>query len=246
MENHHIQINNLSKVYVMGKERVIALRNVDLEFEQGKVYCIVGKSGSGKSTLLNLMAGLEKPTQGEIIYGGKHHIEKMSEGRLSRFRRENIGFVFQSYNLLGQLTSLENVAMPLIFKRYPRRLRNKAANLMLKQVGLADRTKHKPNQMSGGQQQRVSVARAFVSRPKIVFADEPTGNLDSKTSTEIMELITKIARSHGQTLILVSHDPEIAEYADTVITFLDGRVLEVTHNDKKRGTSNEISQQQIN
>jgi putative ABC transport system ATP-binding protein len=182
-----------------------------------------------------MMAGLEKPTQGEVIYYGKHHVEKMGEGKLSKFRRENIGFVFQSYNLMGQLTALENVAMPLIFKGYPRSIRNKAAKLMLKQVGLGDRIKHKPNQMSGGQQQRVSVARAFVSRPKIVFADEPTGNLDSKTSIEVMELITKIARANGQTLILVSHDQETADYADTVISFLDGKVLDIKHNERKMG-----------
>ncbi|MFP4456387.1 MAG: ABC transporter ATP-binding protein [Clostridia bacterium] len=235
MDNPQIEIKNLSKVYAMGKERVIALKKVNLVFEEGKVYCIVGKSGSGKSTLLNMMAGLEKPTQGEVIYYGKHHIEKMGEGRLSKFRRENIGFVFQSYNLMGQLTALENVAMPLIFKGYSRSIRNKAAKLMLRQVGLGERIKHKPSQMSGGQQQRVSVARAFVSRPKIVFADEPTGNLDSKTSIEVMELITKIARANGQTLILVSHDQETADYADTVISFLDGKVLEIKHNDKKMG-----------
>jgi len=235
MDNPQIEIKNLSKVYVMGKERVIALKRINLKFEEGKVYCIVGKSGSGKSTLLNMMAGLEKPTQGEVIYYGKHHVEKMGEGKLSKFRRENIGFVFQSYNLMGQLTALENVAMPLIFKGYPRSIRNKAAKLMLKQVGLGDRIKHKPNQMSGGQQQRVSVARAFVSRPKIVFADEPTGNLDSKTSIEVMELITKIARANGQTLILVSHDQETADYADTVISFLDGKVLDIKHNERKMG-----------
>jgi putative ABC transport system ATP-binding protein len=235
MDNPQIEIKNLSKVYVMGKERVIALKRINLKFEEGKVYCIVGKSGSGKSTLLNMMAGLEKPTQGEVIYYGKNHVEKMGEGKLSKFRRENIGFVFQSYNLMGQLTALENVAMPLIFKGYPRSIRNKAAKLMLKQVGLGDRIKHKPSQMSGGQQQRVSVARAFVSRPKIVFADEPTGNLDSKTSTEVMELITKIARANGQTLILVSHDQETADYADTVISFLDGKVLDIKHNERKMG-----------
>ncbi len=235
MDNPQIEIKNLSKVYLMGKERVIALKKIDLKFYEGKVYCIVGKSGSGKSTLLNMMAGLEKPTQGEVIYYGKHHVEKMGEGKLSKFRRENIGFVFQSYNLMGQLTALENVAMPLIFKGYARSIRNKAAKLMLQQVGLGDRIKHKPNQMSGGQQQRVSVARAFVSRPKIVFADEPTGNLDSKTSIEVMELITKIARANGQTLILVSHDQETADYADTVISFLDGKVLDIKHNERKMG-----------
>jgi putative ABC transport system ATP-binding protein len=227
MSKKLIAVNNLSKIYIMGKERVAALKRVNLGFEEGKVYCIVGKSGSGKSTLLNMMAGLEKPTQGEVVYFNNTHLEEMGESRLAKFRRQNIGFVFQSYNLMGQLTALENVAMPLIFKGYSRKVRNKAAKLMLEQVGLGDRIKHRPNQMSGGQQQRVSIARAFVSRPKIIFADEPTGNLDSKTSIEIMELITKIAKANGQTLILVSHDEETAEYADTVISFLDGRVVEV-------------------
>ncbi len=227
MSNTQIAVKDLSKIYLMGKERVAALKKVNLEFEKGKVYCIVGKSGSGKSTLLNMMAGLEKPTQGEIIYFSNNHLEKMSEGKLAKFRRQNIGFVFQSYNLMGQLTALENVAMPLVFKGYSRRIRNKAAKLMLEQVGLGDRIKHKPSQMSGGQQQRVSIARAFVSRPGIIFADEPTGNLDSRTSEEVMELITKIAKANGQTLVLVSHDEETADYADTVISFLDGRVVDV-------------------
>ncbi len=234
MDNAQIRVKDLSKVYIMGKERVDALRNVSLTFQAGKIYCIVGKSGSGKSTLLNMLAGLEKPTLGEIIYFDKQRLEKMSEGALAKFRRENIGFVFQSYNLLGQLTALENVAMPLIFHGYSRRVRNSAARKMLEQVGLGERMKHKPNQMSGGQQQRVSIARAFVGKPKIIFADEPTGNLDSKTSTDIMELITGMSRINGQTLILVSHDEEIAEYADEVITVSDGRILDIRTNVNKR------------
>lgn len=229
MKNPIIAVRDVSKVYVMGKEKVVALRRINLDFEEGRIYCIVGTSGSGKSTLLNLLAGLEKPSKGDIVFFQKDNVVKMSERRLSTFRRRNIGFVFQSYHLLTQLTALENVAMPLIFKGYPRRVRNKAAKLMLQQVGLADRLKHLPNQMSGGQQQRVSIARAFVSRPKIVFADEPTGNLDTKTSKEVMELITDMARKSGQTLILVTHDQETASYADTVITLRDGVILDIAN-----------------
>ena len=223
-----IIVNDVSKVFLMGKERVLALKRVSIEFYRGRIYCIVGTSGSGKSTLLNLLAGLEKPTRGNIVYFGKENIVKMGERKLAKFRRENIGFVFQSYNLLNQLTAWENVSMPLIFKGYSKRMRRRAAKGMLHKVGLGDRAQHLPTQMSGGQQQRTSIARAFVSRPKIVFADEPTGNLDTKTSIEVMELVTGMARKLGQTLIIVTHDRDTANYADTVITMRDGIILDIT------------------
>ena len=231
-----IKVRQVSKIFAMGKERVVALKKVDLTFKKAHVYCIVGTSGSGKSTLLNMLAGLDKPTKGEVIYFNNINLTKMNEKKLAKFRREHIGFVFQSYNLLNQLTALENVAMPLTFKGYSKPIRYKAATQMLKKVGLAERIGHLPYQMSGGQQQRVSIARAFVSRPKIIYADEPTGNLDTKTSIEVMELITKMARSLGQTLIIVTHDQETADYADTVITMRDGLVLDI--NDKA-GQKNE-------
>ena len=224
-----IAVNDVSKIFLMGKETVIALKAINLEFYEGRIYCIVGTSGSGKSTLLNMLAGLEKPTRGNIIYFNKDNIVKMGESKLAKFRRHNIGFVFQSYNLLNQLTAWENVAMPLTFRGYSTRMRRRAAKVMLHKVGLGDSAKHLPTQMSGGQQQRTSIARAFVSQPQIVFADEPTGNLDTKTSIEVMELITGMARKLGQTLIIVTHDKETADYADTVITMRDGIILDITH-----------------
>ncbi|MBR1444231.1 MAG: ABC transporter ATP-binding protein [Firmicutes bacterium] len=207
----------------MGKERISALDGISYSFERGKIYCLLGTSGSGKSTLLNMMAGLEKPTSGSIIIKGRH-IEKMNEDKLAIFRQKYIGFVFQSYNLMPTLTAIENVTLPLIFQGVRKKTRNKAAMKMLKAVGLEGRLKHKPSEMSGGQQQRVSIARAFVNDPEIIFADEPTGNLDTKTTYEMMDLITKTARDNGQTLIIVTHDTEIAPYADAVIHIRDGKI----------------------
>jgi putative ABC transport system ATP-binding protein len=229
-----IQLKDVRKVYVMGHEKIIALNNITLTFEREKIYCLLGTSGSGKSTLLNLIAGLEKPTKGSITIANRH-IEKMSENQLAKFRQANIGFVFQSYNLLPTLTALENVTLPLIFKKIPKRVRIKRAKEMLKAVGLANRAKHKPSEMSGGQQQRVSIARAFINDPSIVFADEPTGNLDTKTTAEMMELITSIARNNKQTLIIVTHDLEISKYADTIIHIQDGmvdKIYDVQKNDE--------------
>ena len=218
-----IQIKSLTKIYPVGNEKVTALDNISLEMEKGKIYCLLGTSGSGKSTLLNMMAGLEKPTKGQIIIKN-NHIEKMNENQLARFRQKNIGFVFQSYNLLPAFTALENVTLPLIFKKIPKKIREKRAKEMLCAVGLKDRIKHTPAQMSGGQQQRVSIARAFVNNPDIIFADEPTGNLDTKTTLEMMDLITKISTENNQTLIIVTHDLEISEYADVIIHIRDGKV----------------------
>ena len=213
----------MRKVYKVGNEKVIALDSIDLNIEKGEICCILGTSGSGKSTLLNIMAGLEKPTRGSIKIKGKS-IEKMSENSLSRFRRRNIGFVFQSYNLIPTLTALENVSLPLIFRAMDKKLRNIAAKKLLKQVGLEKHLKHKPNQMSGGQQQRVGIARAFIGNPEIVFADELTGNLDSKTTTDIMELIISIAKEKKQTLVIVTHDTNIAKYADRIVYIEDGNI----------------------
>lgn len=221
-----IEIKNVRKVYRMGEEKVVALNNVTFSIEQGEFCCLLGTSGSGKSTLLNLMAGLEKPTKGEIKIKDRH-VEKMSEKQLAVFRRNHVGFVFQSYNLLATLTAQENVSLPLIFKGVSKSLRDKRAAEMLRAVGLEKRLKHKPSQMSGGQQQRVSIARAFIGNPEIVFADEPTGNLDSKTTREVMGLITTMARKNKQTLIIVTHDVEIAEYADKIIHVRDGNIEKI-------------------
>jgi len=217
------ELKNVRKVYRMGAERVVALDNVSLTFEKGKIYCLLGTSGSGKSTLLNLLAGLEKPTKGSIVFMGKP-LEKLNETQLALYRQKYIGFVFQSYNLLPTLTALENVTLPLIFRKIPKRKRVKAARTMLKAVGLGNRWRHKPSELSGGQQQRVSMARAFVNDPQVVFADEPTGNLDTKTTLEMMDLITNMARERNQTLIIVTHDTEIALYSDQIIHIRDGNV----------------------
>lgn len=221
-----ISVKGLRKVYSMGKERVVALDEVSFDFYKGKIYCLLGTSGSGKSTLLNMLAGLEKPTKGEIVFKGKR-IEKMTEAELADFRREHIGFVFQSYNLLGDYTAVENVEMPMIFRKVGLKARVDAAKKILSDVGLKERMYHKPSEMSGGQQQRVSIARAFINKPEVVFADEPTGNLDTKTTAEMMELITGMARENNQTLIIVTHDLEISCYADVILHIRDGKIEKV-------------------
>ncbi len=224
-----IEVRNLRKVYRMGNEKIVALNNINLEIEKGEICCLFGTSGSGKSTLLNMLAGLEKPTKGSIRIK-KVHVEKLNESELASFRQKYIGFVFQSYNLLPTLTAQENVALPLIFQGMSKKERDQRAKEMLEAVGLSKRLKHKPKEMSGGQQQRVSIARAFVNRPQILFADEPTGNLDTHTTLEVMDIITKIAKEFNQTLIIVSHDPEIADYAHKIITVQDGDVLKIEKN----------------
>lgn len=219
-----IVVQNLSKVYVMGEEHVIALKNINLTINRGEICCIFGTSGSGKSTLLNQLAGLEKPTRGQVLIKGQS-ISRMNENQLAAFRQSHIGFVFQSYNLLKDLTAVENVAMPLMFKGVPKDVRELEAKKMLYRVGLQHRMNHFPGQMSGGQQQRAGIARAFISRPDIVFADEPTGNLDTKTTKEVMEMIRKFARTFHQTIVLVSHDPEMTTYADRIVTLVDGQII---------------------
>lgn len=238
MENL-IEIKNISKVYRMGQEKIIALNGINLNIAKGEICCLLGTSGSGKSTLLNLIAGLEKPTSGTITINGQS-IHNMSERNLAKFRQVNIGFVFQSYNLLSTLTALENVAMPLIFNKVPRSIRNKRALKMLKSVGLGNRVRHRPAEMSGGQQQRVSLARAFINNPRIVFADEPTGNLDTKTTQEMMDLIVGMVRKNKQTLILVTHDMGIAHYADRIIRISDGKIVDIEQVTPKQDSSESI------
>jgi len=229
-----IQLKNVRKVYRMGNEKVIALDNISFEIEEKEVCCLLGTSGSGKSTLLNLMAGLEKPTKGEVKIKN-YNLESLNEKQLAKLRQKYIGFVFQSYNLLEHFTALENVTLPLIFKGVPKSVREKKAKSLLKAVGLGDRMNHKPSQMSGGQQQRVSIARAFISNPEIVYADEPTGNLDTRTSAEIMDLITGMAEEYKQTLIIVTHDLEIAGYANRIIYIKDGNVEKIDMLSEKAG-----------
>lgn len=224
-----IQLRSLRKIYKMGDEKIVALDNIDLDIGKKEFVCLIGTSGSGKSTLLNMMAGLEKPTRGEIIINDMH-LEKMDEKQLAKFRQLNIGFVFQSYNLIPTLTALENVSLVLTFKGVSKSSRDKVAAKMLKNVGLGNRLHHKPSEMSGGQQQRVSIARAFVSNPRIVFADEPTGNLDTKTTYEVMDLITGMAKEYSQTLVIVTHDVEISGYAHRVIHLRDGSIERIDIN----------------
>ena len=221
-----IEIEGLRKVYRIGAERVVALNRIDLIINRGEICCLLGPSGSGKSTLLNMIAGLEKPTRGTITMLGER-ISAIGESRLAKFRQYNMGFVFQSYNLLPELTALENVTLPLMFRGESRRKRKKAAVQMLDMVGLRSHAKHKPTQMSGGQQQRVGIARAFVSDAPIILADEPTGNLDSKTTTEIMNIIIQRARKRSQTLLIVTHDIRIATYADRVVHIFDGNIAKI-------------------
>lgn len=210
----------------MGSESIPAVNGISLNIRQGEVCCLLGKSGSGKSTLLNLMAGLEKPTEGQIIFH-KKHIERMDEDQLADFRQKYVGFVFQSYNLLPTLTAMENVTLPLIFKGVPVKERNERAMEILQAVGLEERAFHKPHEMSGGQQQRVSIARAFINQPPVVFADEPTGNLDTKTTYEMMDLITGLANKNKQTLVIVTHDLELSEYADRIVMLQDGKIEKI-------------------
>lgn len=233
-----IKIENLYKIYPVGKEKVVALGGINLEIPKGQICCILGTSGSGKSTLLNQLAGLEKPTKGRVLIGGVN-VSALSEGQLAKFRQKNVGFIFQSYNLLQSYSALENVAMPLMFRGIGKGLRNRRAKVILKQVGLGKRMHHKPAQMSGGQQQRVGIARAFVAKPKIVFADEPTGNLDTKTTKEVMELMVQLCRKNNQTLVLVTHDRELALYADRIITLIDGHVVD----DRENRSIAEISEE---
>ena len=198
---------------------------VSVTVREGEFCAIVGTSGSGKSTLLNMLAAVERPTKGEVFINGRH-IEKMKESELVSFRGNNVGFIFQSFHLLPALNALENVALPLSFRGEERGLRKKKAEKMLRMVSLEKQKNHMPNQMSGGQQQRVSIARALVSDPRIIFADEPTGNLDSRTSEDVMRLMQKIVSEQGRTLVMVTHDMNEAEYADRIIRVIDGKIVE--------------------
>lgn len=233
-----IRVRGLRKEYRVGDEVVVALQNIDLDIAHGEIVCIFGTSGSGKSTLLNQLAGLEKPTRGTVEIGGVP-VSSLSENALAAFRQKHLGFVFQSYNLLPTMTAAENVALPLMFRGVPKEQRDPLARQMLALVGLKERAAHYPTQMSGGQQQRVGIARAFIARPAVVYADEPTGNLDSKTTTEVMDMIRSFARRFKQTIIMVSHDPEMAAYADRVLTLRDGKIIADSKKGKDADEQNE-------
>ena len=224
-----IQVKDLYKIYKVGTNKVYALNGVDFTMYKGEFCAIVGPSGSGKSTLLNMLAGLEKPSKGEIVIAGKH-MERMNENQLVAFRRDHVGFIFQSYNLLQTMNAVENVAFPLSFRGVPKHVRNKKAMKYLKLVGLEKQAKHMANAMSGGQQQRVGIARALVVNPKIIFADEPTGNLDSKTTREVLKLMRQIVREQNQTLVMVTHDNYIAGFADRQFHIVDGKIFKIEEN----------------
>ena len=228
-----IQLQDVRKEYVVGDSHIHALDGVSLTVSPGEFVCISGRSGSGKSTMLNMLAGLEKPTSGEIVILDKH-IENMSESARIRFRRQYIGFVFQSYNLMPQYTAVENVELPLMLRGIGKRERRKQALAVMEQVGIVSHAEHKPSELSGGQQQRVGIARALITKPPIIFADELTGNLDTKTSAEIMDLLTGLFRSSGTTFMLVSHDPDMSRYTDRTIHLLDGKIISEETNQSVR------------
>ncbi|MGO4822609.1 MULTISPECIES: ABC transporter ATP-binding protein [unclassified Flavobacterium] len=222
MANPLIKITDIKRDFVLGDEIVYVLKGIDLEINKGEYVALMGPSGSGKSTLMNLLGCLDTPTSGTYILNGKD-VSKMKDDELAEIRNKEIGFVFQTFNLLPRTTALDNVALPMIYAGYSKSERKARAEEVLTQVSLSDRMDHHPNQLSGGQRQRVAVARALVNNPSIILADEPTGNLDSKTSVEIMKLFNEI-HANGNTVILVTHEEEIAEYAHRVIRLRDGVV----------------------
>ena len=228
-----IRLQDVRKEYIVGDSHIHALDGVSLTVSPGEFVCISGRSGSGKSTMLNMLAGLEKPTSGEIVILDKH-IENMSESARIRFRRQYIGFVFQSYNLMPQYTAVENVELPLMLRGVGRKERRRQALAVMEQVGIVSHAEHKPSELSGGQKQRVGIARALITKPPIVFADELTGNLDTKTSAEIMDLLTGLFRSSGTTFMLVSHDPDMSRYTDRTIHLLDGKIISEETNQSVR------------
>lgn len=217
-----ININKLTKIYQMGQTEVRALQGVDLQIDHNEYVALMGPSGSGKSTLMNLLGCLDSPTSGRYALDGKD-VSVMSDGQLAEVRNSKIGFVFQTFNLLPRLSALDNVALPLVYSGMSRKKRENRAKEVLGAVGLGDRTDHRPNELSGGQRQRVAIARALVNNPSIILADEPTGNLDTKTSIEIMEIFEKI-QAEGNTVILVTHEPDIAEHAHRIVRLRDGMV----------------------
>jgi putative ABC transport system ATP-binding protein len=220
-----IRLVGLTRQYRVGPTTVAAVAGVDLEIAEGEAVALVGPSGSGKSTLLNLLGGLDSPTSGEIWVDGEN-IAQASPKRLVAHRRERIGFVFQSFNLLQHRTAIENVEMPLMVAGIDRAERRKQARALLEQVGLGARTDHRPNQLSGGEQQRVAIARSLANHPKILLADEPTGNLDSATGTEVMALLREL-NAGGLTLILVTHDMTVASYGDRIVRLRDGKIVAI-------------------
>ncbi|MFO0973479.1 MAG: ABC transporter ATP-binding protein [Phycisphaerae bacterium] len=223
MGSNLVSVRKLSKTYHTGEVDVPAVRGVDLTIDRGEFVCILGASGSGKSTFMHLLGCLDRPDQGEYWLDGQN-VARLSKTALAQIRNERLGFVFQSFNLLARTTIVDNVAMPLMYLGLPRRERRRLAIELLQRVGLGDRLSHHPNQLSGGQQQRVAIARALVTDPILLLADEPTGNLDSRTSVEIMALLQALNRDHGLTIALVTHEPDVARFGARHVHFKDGLI----------------------
>ena len=229
-----IELENIQKSYYLGKQELKVLKGITLQIFKNEYVALMGPSGSGKSTLMNILGCLDSPNSGKYILNGED-VSKMEDDDLADVRNNEIGFVFQQFNLLPRLTAAENVALPLIYNGTSKKARTEIALEMLNRVGLADRSHHKPNELSGGQNQRVAIARALVNNPSIILADEPTGNLDSTTSTEIMNIFDKI-QSEGNTVILVTHEEDIADYAHRIIPLKDGVIESDRVNEKKIAT----------
>jgi putative ABC transport system ATP-binding protein len=218
-----IRLEGVTKVYRKGGEEILPLDGVDLAVEEGEFVCLMGPSGSGKSTLLNLVAGIDRPTEGRVIVGGDD-VSAMSESALARWRTRSIGYVYQLYNLIPVLTAYENVELPLLLLSLSRKRRRQQVETALRAVDLLDRKSHFPRQLSGGQEQRVAIARAIVTDPKVLVADEPTGDLDTRAGEEILDLLSALQKEFGKTLLMVTHDPEAARHADRVVHLSDGVV----------------------
>lgn len=229
MSDTLINITNIKRDFILGNETVYVLKGINLQINKGEYVALMGPSGSGKSTLMNLLGCLDTPTSGKYILNGKD-VSRMDDNELAEIRNKEIGFVFQTFNLLPRTTALDNVALPMVYAGHSKSERSKRATEVLQQVNLGDRMDHQPNQLSGGQRQRVAIARALVNKPSIILADEPTGNLDSKTSVEIMKLFGEI-HAQGNTVILVTHEEDIAAYAKRVIRLRDGLI----ESDSKNG-----------
>ncbi|NLO55857.1 MAG: ABC transporter ATP-binding protein [Thermovirga sp.] len=230
--NELVRLEVITKIYDLGDVRVEALRDVSFTVEEGEFLSIMGASGSGKSTLMNILGCLDTPTRGRYYLEG-HDVSSLSRDELADIRKHKIGFVFQGFNLLPRMTALENVKLPMLYNGVHPSLRDEKAMDALEMVGLGDRAQHQPQQLSGGQQQRVAIARALVNDASVILADEPTGNLDSRTSRDIMDLFTKLNDKHGRTIIQVTHEPDMAAYGKRVLTFRDGMVLK----DERTGRS---------
>jgi putative ABC transport system ATP-binding protein len=220
-----VAVRDVTKVYVRGAQRVEVLHGISLEIPRGDFVALMGPSGSGKTTLLNLIGGLDQPSSGEVEVAGRR-IDRLAGNALAHWRSENVGFIFQFYNLMPVLSAADNVELPLLLTRLPAAQRRRNVEIVLKIVGLADRARHRPNELSGGQEQRVAIARAIVSDPQILVCDEPTGDLDRATADEILKLLQTLNREHGKTIVMVTHDPKAAEYAGRTIHLDKGRLVD--------------------